>query len=282
MLNSSRMRTALLCLFIAISSSLFAADGVTIIDQRSAQAGNVTPGDAPGFPVTISRPGSYKLMSNLNVSHEDVTAILVTAPNVTINMNGFSIIGPTQCVDGGFALPTCPTLGVGIGVQAGDDVTAGPRNVKVLNGTIHGMSKHGILLTGDGSYVEKVSAELNTGTGLVVAGTVIDSSATSNGQSGVLALIVRETTAVTNVLDGIILDGRGGVGIGDFANFNGGRGFVPQNGSLIDSTATRNTGFGVAAICPSSIVNNTIVSNTGGSISTNDGTCVLANNATRP
>src|ERR1700754_1825156 len=118
MLRFSKMRAALLCLFVAISSSLFAADGVTIIDQRSAQAGNITPGDGPGFPVTISRPGSYKLMSNLNVSHDDVTAILVTAPDVTINMNGFSIIGPTQCVDGGLGLPTCPKPGVGIGIQA--------------------------------------------------------------------------------------------------------------------------------------------------------------------
>lgn len=52
--------------------------------------------------------------------------------------------------------------------------------------------------------------------------------------------------------------------------------------SLIDSTATRNTGFAVSAVCPSSIANKTIVPNSCGSIQTNDGTCVLANNATRP
>ncbi|HZO54059.1 MAG TPA: hypothetical protein VFB63_15200, partial [Bryobacteraceae bacterium] len=43
----------------AISSSLYAVDGVVLIDQKLARAGNVSPGDTPGFPVTISQPGSY-------------------------------------------------------------------------------------------------------------------------------------------------------------------------------------------------------------------------------
>ena len=42
-----------------------AVDGVTLIDQNKALAGSVTPGDTPGFPVTISQPGSYRLSGNL-------------------------------------------------------------------------------------------------------------------------------------------------------------------------------------------------------------------------
>ena len=45
------------CALAAISSSLYAVDGVVLIDQNHALAGSVTPGDAPGFPVTISQPG---------------------------------------------------------------------------------------------------------------------------------------------------------------------------------------------------------------------------------
>lgn len=38
-----------------------AADGQILISQAKALAGNVTHGDAPGFPVTLTQPGSYQL-----------------------------------------------------------------------------------------------------------------------------------------------------------------------------------------------------------------------------
>src|SRR5712692_4005736 len=78
--------------------NLYAVDGVVLIDQNRALAGGVTPGDAPGFPVTISVPGSYRLSGNLTVPDANTTAIQVTADNVTLDLNGFSIIGPTVCV----------------------------------------------------------------------------------------------------------------------------------------------------------------------------------------
>ena len=48
-------------LVATLSSSLYAVDGVVLIDQNHALAGNITPGDGPGFPVTLSQPGSYRL-----------------------------------------------------------------------------------------------------------------------------------------------------------------------------------------------------------------------------
>jgi hypothetical protein len=100
----------------------------------------------------------------------------------------------------------------------------------------------------------------------------------------VLAIIVRDSMAVNNARDGIDLDGRGGVAIGDVSSFNGGVGILSQNGTVTGNTITLNTGAGVSAICPSSIVNNTVVQNKGGSINAppDDGNCVLANNAMRP
>ena len=53
------------------SNSANAVDGVILITQANAQAGNVTPGDLAGFPVTISRSGSYKLASNLTIPNEN-------------------------------------------------------------------------------------------------------------------------------------------------------------------------------------------------------------------
>ena len=65
------------CVLAAMSGSALAIDGVILIDQNKALAGNVTPGDAPGFPVTITLPGSYRLSSNLIVPNADTTAILI-------------------------------------------------------------------------------------------------------------------------------------------------------------------------------------------------------------
>src|SRR5260221_3357918 len=61
-----RQVTKLAFLFLMLGpSASFATDGVILIDQSKALAGNVTPGDAAGFPVTISRRGSYRLSGAL-------------------------------------------------------------------------------------------------------------------------------------------------------------------------------------------------------------------------
>ena len=85
-------RLVMLCLagMFAMSPSAYARE-VVLITQAKAMAGNVTPGDAPGFPVSIARPGSYRLTSNLRL--QSGPAIEITADNVSLNLNGFSIIG---------------------------------------------------------------------------------------------------------------------------------------------------------------------------------------------
>jgi hypothetical protein len=36
----------------------YAVDGIVLIDQNRALAGNITPGDTAGFPISITQPGS--------------------------------------------------------------------------------------------------------------------------------------------------------------------------------------------------------------------------------
>jgi hypothetical protein len=76
-------------------STLYAGDGVILIDQNRALAGNVTPVDAPGFPVTITQPGSYRLSGNLTAG-ANVSGIEILASNVTLDLNGFTISGPPR------------------------------------------------------------------------------------------------------------------------------------------------------------------------------------------
>jgi hypothetical protein len=94
-----------------------AVDGTKLISQNSALLGNVTPADAPGFPVTISMPGSYVLSSNLTVD-AFTTAIEIAASHVTLDLNGFAILGPVDC-SGGFPCAGAPESGGGEGVTSG-------------------------------------------------------------------------------------------------------------------------------------------------------------------
>ncbi|HZO55191.1 MAG TPA: hypothetical protein VFB63_20955 [Bryobacteraceae bacterium] len=115
---------ALPLLFAGLATSVFAVDGVVLIDQNRALAGNVTPGDTPGFPVTLSQPGSYRLSGNLSVPSGQ-NAILIAAQNITIDLNGFSITTPVQLQIGG-----------AIGIVSNG--IALPNNIKIHNGTIEG------------------------------------------------------------------------------------------------------------------------------------------------
>src|SRR5262245_59149281 len=100
-----------LALVLLAPVAAFGVDGVDLINQSRANAGDVTPGDAAGFPVTISRAGSYRLSGNLTVPNQNTTAIEITADNVTIDLNGFSILGPVVC--SGSPLACTPAAGTG-------------------------------------------------------------------------------------------------------------------------------------------------------------------------
>ena len=61
-------RIAYATTFILVAFIASPALAQVVITQAKALAGNVTPGDAAGFPVTLSQPGAYILGSNLTVT----------------------------------------------------------------------------------------------------------------------------------------------------------------------------------------------------------------------
>ena len=90
MLNRLYIAAALL---LGVATPLTPASaGVIIITQAKANAGGVTPGDAPGFPVTLSLPGAYQFDTNLTVP-ANRNGIVVTSHYVDIDMNGFLLLG---------------------------------------------------------------------------------------------------------------------------------------------------------------------------------------------
>jgi hypothetical protein len=193
-------------------------DGVVLIDQNRAIAGGVTPGDTPGFPVTISATGSYRLSGNLTVPDKNTTAISInnTAAAVTIDLNGFSIIGPVSCqLD--INQPGNPTVcddaaddpsifgpGVGIRSLASEALT-------VKNGTIRGMGRFALFQSG-GAYVivESLHARENGLGGIwPSSGTVVNCTVTFNGDHGIIinAGVIKSSVVSRNVGTGIVSTG---------------------------------------------------------------------------
>ena len=79
-------------LFAALTLLPAVAQGEILITQAKALAGNVTPGDAAGFPVTLSVSGSYGLAGNLQPT-SNKAGIRITNHDITIDLLGFRIVG---------------------------------------------------------------------------------------------------------------------------------------------------------------------------------------------
>jgi len=206
-----RLRTFAVCVVSValLATPALAVDGVLEINQAAAFAGSITPGDTPGFPVSINAAGSYRLTGNLDVTKaqngspqansEDITAIEVSVNNVSIDLNGFSILGPTRCNG------SCSPTGDGYGITH-TGIDPSPNNITVMNGTIRGMGFRGIQV-GTYSRIERVKAISNGGVGIQVGSNseVVSNMASSNGSAGIAAStsIVKDNVALQNLDDGI-------------------------------------------------------------------------------
>jgi acetyltransferase-like isoleucine patch superfamily enzyme len=151
------------------------AVGVVTIDQDKAAAGGITNGDTPGFPVTLSQSGSYRLEGNLTLPDIANNAIHITADNVTIDLNGFTVSGPNVCVSGG----SCNTTLGYHGITGGNHTT-------IFNGTVMGMGGTGITL-GRNAHVERVHVQHNGSDGIVTGerSLVTDNTIEANFNYGV-------------------------------------------------------------------------------------------------
>ena len=246
-------------LLLAVAGNASAVDGVVLIDQNRVFTGSVTPGDAPGFPVTISLRGSYRLSSNLTVPDANTDAIVVSASDVTIDLNGFSIVGPVVCSGGDFNQPplSCTGTGSGRGINGFSHLT-------VTNGTVRGMGGIGVL-AGENCRIDKVHVISNGATGMsTLNGCVLtDNVAMRNGDNGIFnqrgTLI--GNTAVANADAGITCTNTCQISKSS-VSFNGGPGIASGGGSVIaNSSATFNGGSGIAAI-GGAVIGNTVTGNT--------------------
>jgi hypothetical protein len=193
-----------------------AVDGQVNINQATVMA-------AGGFPYHITQPGSYKLSGNLIVP-ADTEGINITTDNVTLDLNGFSIIGPERCT--GLPVTSCsgsPNFGTGVNGRA-DYIT-------VKNGSIVGMKNGGIFIFGVGQLVEEVHVSQSALSGItVVRGIVRRCTSDSNGQNGI---------AIGNN------DNGGGVVEDNNTDFNSNTGILAINSLVIGNKASSNGSGGL-------------------------------------
>jgi hypothetical protein len=183
------------------------------INQLSAMAGNVTPGDAPGFPITLSQPGSYKLTTNL-FAPAGAAGIEITAPNVTLDMNGFSLISENTCTQNTTTrLVTCTGTNLAkVGIVTGTGSV-------IRNGNIQGIAGQGVTLAGGRELLERLSVTENVHSGIEGNGDTLVSNSVVQRNYGIGISGVTATTTISTLNQPN--RGTGVVGIGAGMNRDG-------------------------------------------------------------
>ncbi len=210
---------------LAAAAAAGTAQAQATIDHNKALAGNITPGDVPGYPITLSRPGHYKLMGNLSAP-ANMAAVQIEADGVTLDLNGFTIAGQAQCSrNEASRVVSCQGASQFLRGVFTPFVQVG---TVVRNGTVRGFGS-GVLLNGSGAVhdlsamqnmvagvtvqagrVERVVASLNGAVGISMGhGTIAGSTTINNGAYGISGLktfldtLVIDTVASGNRLLGI-------------------------------------------------------------------------------
>jgi len=146
------------------------------------------------LPFTINQAGSYYLTTNLTgVSGQN--GIIVQTRNVTIDLNGFELVG------------------VGGAVNA---ITAGPSatNLVVRNGTIHSWPSHGLAVAGvtQGRY-ETLRLLRNSAGGITVGPGSIVANCNLEANAGATAISSSLQTGTGSIVRNCVVRTSGGEGI---------------------------------------------------------------------
>lgn len=211
-----------------LSSSATGAEAVTGISSSGS------------FPINITKPGSYRLNSNLTVKKSGVDAIDVKVSNVTIDLSGFTITGGVVGING---------------------LSFGAANVTVVNGSITG-SGGGVLLT-DGAVVRNVRLSNLTGSSTGFANAIACGSSctvsgntiyniTASNPGGPPAAIAAGGNSL--ILNNTVTSTGGGTGI-----VTGGSG----NSVVSGNTTSNNANSGILIGAPGVIISHNTANNNG-------------------
>lgn len=249
-------------------------------DSYVASEGRMTGTKITSLPYTITSPGYYyitKDLSNLSGTH----GIVIEADNVTLDLMGFSLIGPG-------------------GSGSGDGIFMYSRtNVEIRNGTIRNFTRNAIMefsqwRTGFGHRVMSVRALNNGYRGINMRGTghiIKKCMAIANGNCGIFAgsgSTVQGNICYNNGGDGINVEmtaeltETGSTVAGNVCSDNTGYGISCTYGATITGNICLNNGIsGIKAATGSTVIGNTCSNNdssgivAGSGVTLNGNTCSL-------
>jgi hypothetical protein len=206
------------------------------------------------LPFKITAQGSYYLTANLIATGSNA-GITISADNVTLDLNGFSLVGG------------------GSGSVAGINVPAAQKNILIRNGTVRGWTNGGINASNaTNSTIQGIRLSNNTapstffnvggmsvGDGSTVKDCLVANNANSHGISVGSACTVSGCVARANSVGvGIRVIDRCYV-VGNISDSNG-TGIVMGSGNRIESNGcTFNASAGI--LIPSGATNNLVIRN---------------------
>jgi hypothetical protein len=187
--------------------------------------------------IIISQPGSYYLSANVTGA-SGIDGIVIQADNVTLDLNGFSVIG-------------APGSGYGISVPGTHS------NITIRNGVVRGWAGDGFNAADDQNVrLESVTFSNNTVSGAVTGrNAIVDSCiAASNSLDGFQVGeggVIRKSTASANLRIGISVDGGPLLGAGAYvqgctANHNGSTGINASRAAVENCAVGGNGVDGIA------------------------------------
>jgi parallel beta-helix repeat protein len=233
-MSQPTLRILICCLplFLLLAGPVHAVDGVLEINQAKVMGSG-------GFPFTITEPGSYRLTSDLTVGDDATNGINISAGDVTLDLNGFTIRGPSN--------------GNSSGIRSGQG------NIRIRNGTIIAFGSHGVWID-FGAIVEDVRVIGNGLGGVTLSGAgsqVVNCLVVSNGSTGITLGNAAKVTGTTS-------------------SFNSGHGIQVSAGSVVSgNTATNNSQDGISAD-QSTLSGNTVSANGGDGVYCS--TCTVTGN----
>lgn len=285
-------RTGLIAVISVLWAGAVVAQPVEINQTCAFAPDGCVAGDAAGFPVVISAPGSYVLTSDLVVSQANGVGIEIhedLVGGVTIDLGGFSMQGPGSCTGTGSTLSCTSDLSRAIRVE---NPTVSEARLQVKNGRIRGFTGGGVsggrlvlyrdlvvtesglgfVATG-GAVISNTIAERNELNGYEVFRAVLHEVVShGNGQHGanLHGSVIERATMSTNDGQGIfIIDSL----VREVTSSSNAYGFFYSNSGLVsDSAAEFNLTGGMAMTIHCLAQRNTIHNNLGVGISVGAGT----------
>lgn len=226
--------------FAILSASPALAAGEILLTQANALAGNVTPGDPPGFPIVLTQPGKYQFAGNIHPPANTV-GIQVGSYNVTIDLNGFQLHGSTVAL---------------FGIAGATD------GITVENGTIEGFKYDGIYPTGKFWIVRNMrvvrNARIGVGNNNVDHLTILDSMVSLNGGGGIFCDRFCHVE-------------------GNSISENNGAGVLITDGSVLGNSIIQNAGNGIFGYAAAGYGNNTIALNNSSGVQISGGSPIHPN-----